>query len=94
VKWQERLVQTMADGQLSWMWRLEEKIGETDQYRLSPFIVISSFGEGSEFERFADFVDHLREKLPKTAIGAICFWPRRWTSRTATDLKERYQPAD
>jgi hypothetical protein len=58
-KWQEKLGQTMADGQLSWMWRTEEKIGETGQYRLSPLTVISSFGQGSEFGSLADLADHL-----------------------------------
>lgn len=87
VTWQERLVQMMADGQLSWMWRLEEKIGETGQYRLSPFTVISSFGEGSEFERFVDFADHLRE-LPKQQWCNL-FLAKTMGKQEAIDLKER-----
>ena len=47
----------------------------------------SPFGEGSEFERFVDFADHLRE-LPKQQWCNL-FLAKTMGKQEAIDLKER-----
>lgn len=79
-KWQDSLAQIMSMRELSWTLRFEEKVEETNSYKFSSDITISSFGESSRFPAISDFVAHLHD-LPK----------RRWCNLYLAKLMDRQE---
>lgn len=62
-RWQEYIIEAMTDWGMTWILRFEEKIEGTKNYMVSADGVVSSFGEGSSFATFSEFLAYL-QSLP------------------------------
>jgi hypothetical protein len=86
-EWHDWLEQAIRKSGLSWILRFEEKVQETGSYRLSKDAIISSFGKGSQFATFSDFVLYLSE-LPAQQWCNL-FLAKMMDKQKAIELREK-----